>query len=80
MAKEIGRIDVTWETRLCEVGGEVGYFHTWEHYSDGSVSRVYAIIEFSDSMRRVDPETIKFVDEQNAILCDWSRHNKGENV
>ena len=23
--------EIKWETRLCEVNGELGYFHCWEH-------------------------------------------------
>lgn len=24
---------INWETRLCTVNGETGYFHIWEQYS-----------------------------------------------
>ena len=24
--------EIKWETRLCEVNGELGYFHCWEHW------------------------------------------------
>lgn len=27
-------IDVKFELRLCKVGEELGYFHTWEHYAN----------------------------------------------
>lgn len=60
--------------RKCEVEGEVGYFHTWEHCSytieagplvggapAGQFSRVYGIVEFEDgSVNRVDPTKIIF--------------------
>lgn len=26
--------EIRWETRLCEVDGELGYFHCWEHWSN----------------------------------------------
>lgn len=26
-------VNICQETRLCKVGDEYGYFHTWEHYS-----------------------------------------------
>lgn len=60
--------------RKCEVEGEVGYFHTWEHFADtigasplvggapaGQFSRVYGIVEFENgSVKRVDPTKIIF--------------------
>ena len=74
---------IEWETRLCEVDGELGYFHTWEQWSgnvNGSqLSRVYGIVEFQGYIRRVDPEKIKFCDEQNAMLAEMAKHMKGEN-
>lgn len=64
-----------WETRLCEVNGELGYFHCWEHWSNvidasplrgghpgGQIGQVYSIVEFKDGIRRVDPSKIKFCD------------------
>lgn len=72
---------VEWNTRLCTVKGETGYFHTWEHYSKplpasplvggepaGLFSQVFGIVEFKDGIRRVDPTAIISCDEQNAIL------------
>ena len=29
--------EIRWETRLCEVDGELGYFHCWEHWSNVEV-------------------------------------------
>lgn len=64
-------------TRLCEVKGELGYFHLWEQWSNvvdasllrgghpaGQIGQVYGIVEFKDGVRRVDPESIKFCDEK----------------
>lgn len=81
--------EIKWETRLCEVDGELGYFHTWEQRSDvvepsimrgghpgGSVSRVYGIVEFKDRVRRVDPYQIKFCDEINAGLSVIEKNRK----
>lgn len=80
---------VEWNTRLCTVKGETGYFHTWEHYSKplpasplvggeptGLFSQIFGIVEFKDGVRRVDPTAIIFCDEQNAILNSISE--KGE--
>lgn len=76
-------MEIRWETRLCEVNGELGYFHTWEHWSNvvdssplrgghpgGQVGQIYGIVEFKDGVRRVDPSKIKFCDEINANLCE----------
>lgn len=72
---------IEWGTRLCTVKGESGYFHTWEHYSKplpasplvggepaGVFSQVFGIVEFKDGIRRVDPTTIVFRDEENDFL------------
>ena len=75
--------EIKWETRLCEVNGELGYFHCWEHWSNvidtsplrgghpgGQIGQVHGIIEFTDGVRRVDPSKIKFCDEENEPPCD----------
>lgn len=70
--------------RLCKVGDKIGYFHTWEQKSDvippspmrgghpgGVVSQMFAIVEFTDGIERVQPCNVKFYDEitmQLAIL------------
>lgn len=78
--------EIRWETRLCEVDGELGYFHCWEHWSNvidasplrggghpgGQIRQVYGIVEFKDGVRRIDPAKIKFCDDENAILV-WRR-------
>lgn len=69
------------ELRLCEVNGEIGYFHCWEHWSNvvdaspmigghpgGTVSTVCGIVEFSNGVQRIDPTEILFCDEKNAAL------------
>lgn len=74
-------------TRLCEVKGELGYFHLWEQWSNvvdasllrgghpaGQIGQVYGIVEFKDGVRRVDPESIKFCDEKNAAFCSHIKH------
>lgn len=70
--------------RLCEVGGELGYFHCWEQYittvgstSGTQISRVYAVIEFPNRVQRVDPIDMKFVDETNHFLGSMNRSKKG---
>lgn len=75
--------------RLCTVGDETGYFHMWETYSKpleasllvggapaGVFSKVFAIVEFGNGVRRIDPTEIRFCDETNAFLHTL---NKGEN-
>lgn len=67
--------------RLCEVGGELGYFHLWEQWVSsidasplhdghpaGLIGQVYGVVEFKDGVRRVDPTKIKFCDEESANL------------
>ena len=80
---------IKWETRLCEVGGEIGYFHTWEQYSQpvgaspfvggppaGVIARVFGIVEFEDGVREVDPCRIKFCDEIATELVEWNERFK----
>lgn len=70
-------IDTIFHTRLCEVSGELGYFHLWEYgYPAGQVGQVYGIVEFKDGVRRVDPTKIKFCDEENASLCALVKHSE----
>lgn len=74
---------IEWKTRLCEVDGELGHFHTWEQWSNvvnasplrgghpgGQVSQVYGIVEFKNGVRRVDPTKIKFCDDRNQSLYE----------
>lgn len=80
--------EIKWETRLCEVNGELGYFHCWEHWSNvidasplrgghpgGQIGQVYGIVEFKDGVRRVDPVKICFKDEINDALQMMNEHN-----
>lgn len=82
------KMNVEFPTRLCEVKGELGYFHLWEQWSNvvdasllrgghpaGQIGQVYGIVEFKDGVRRVDPVSIKFCDEENAALCALVKHN-----
>ncbi len=75
------KINMELETRLCVVNGEVGYFHVWEFYSKplpasplvggepaGVFSKMFGIVEFKDSVKRVDPTEIMFRDETNDML------------
>ena len=90
------KMNVEFPTRLCEVNGELGYFHLWDQWSNvidasplrgghpaGQIGQVYGIVEFKDGVRRVDPASIKFCDEENASLCAFVKHGeeprKGEN-
>ena len=80
--------EIKWETRLCEVNGELGYFHCWEHWSNvidasplrgghpgGQIGQVYGLVEFKDGVRRVDPVKICFKDEINDALQMMNEHN-----
>ena len=80
---------VEWETRLCEVNGRLGYFHTWEQWSKpvgespiiggppaGVISNVFGIVEFPEGVERIIPTWIKFVDEINAGLTIMNVRNK----
>lgn len=75
--------------RLCEVNGELGYFHIFEQLSDvvdasplrdghpgGQISCVYGIVEFKDRVARVDPTKIKFCDEDNNMLYGMNEFNE----
>lgn len=80
-------MDATYPTRFCEVKGELGQFHLWEQWSNvddasplrgghpgGQIGQVYGIVEFKDGVRRVDPESIKFCDKENAALWSFAKH------
>ena len=86
-----GDIEIRFGTRLCEVEGQLGYFHCWEYYSTvvdasqlmggapaGVFSKVFGIVEFADRVARVDPTDIKFCDDENALLNAMVKHMKGE--
>ena len=92
MSYQDPQITIEWATRICEVNGEIGYFHTWEQWSNvidasplagghpgGQVSQVYGIVEFPDGVRRVSPTFIKFRDEINGGLAVMNSRMKGEN-
>lgn len=79
-------MNVEFTTRFCEVKSELGYFHLWEQWSNvvdasplrgghpgGQIGQVYGIVGFRDGVRRVDPSSIKFCDEKNAVLCEMSK-------
>ena len=81
MAAFDGTITIENEKRLCNVNGEIGYFHRWESFSKpleasplvggapaGVFSKVFGIVEFKDGVRRVDPTDVHFCDEQNELL------------
>lgn len=82
-------MQIEWKTRLCQVGEKLGYFHVWEHYSKpleasplmggtpaGVFSKMFAIVEFSDGVRRVDPSEIVFCDEENQMLSEMEKIQK----
>lgn len=88
-ANNWGNIEVHFETRLCTVGEDMGYFHCWEHYSRpleasplaggapaGVFSKVYGLVEFPDGVKRIESYRIQFCDEQHAILCEMARQYK----
>ena len=85
----LSAMNVEFPTRLCEVNGKLGYFHRWEQWSKvvdasplrgghpgGQNGQVFGIVEFEDGVRRVGPSSIKFCDEENAILCEMAKHHE----
>lgn len=60
--------EISKELRLCSVFGTIGYFHTWEQYSDNASAQVYGIVEFRNEIKRVDPKDIHFIDETHDFL------------
>ncbi len=83
-------IEVKRETRLCKVGDEYGYFHTWEQYSvptpeslliggapAGVIAQVFGIVEFADGVRRVQPYEIIFCGEQSRFLAQLNAIHGG---
>lgn len=81
--------NIRWNTRDCEVDGRYGYFHTWEQYSEiippsllkgghsgGVVSGIFGIVEFPEGIERVNPDEIKFIDQDHADLVIMSNHMK----
>lgn len=42
----------------------------------GQNGQVFGIVEFEDGVRRVGPSSIKFCDEENAILCEMAKHHE----
>ena len=67
------RFAVEWESRSCTVGQRNGYFHCWERRICGDQIQVVGIVEFSECVKRVDPESIAFRDETNALLFTLDR-------
>lgn len=69
-------ITVKKELRLCHVNGKVGYFYCWEHYLNGAISYVRALVEFTEGMGYADPKDVKFCDETHAFLCAQDKFEK----
>lgn len=81
MSNETINYNIDKSIRLCIVDNEIGYFHTWEHYSTpiapsiyvggnsgGLFSRIYGIVEFRDCVRRVEVDKIHFCDAEHVKL------------
>lgn len=80
-----------WKLRLCEVEGRYGYFHTFEQYSEivlpsllkgghsgGVVANVFAIVEFPEGVKRVEPTSIKFIDGVHDEILEANLYFKGQ--
>lgn len=78
------------ETRLCEVNGRYGYFHTWEQYSEiippsllkgghsgGVIASIFAIIEFPEGIERVEPTKVKFIDAIHDDILEVNLYMNG---
>lgn len=79
-------IEISYKTRLCKVGNEIGDFLCWEQYANvvgpglaagshngGQLAQVYGIVEFADGVRRVDPSNIKFIDEDHQMINELNK-------
>ena len=88
MAK-LSDIEIKHERRRCVVDERPGYFHCWSHEANvidpgiaigshpgGQFSTTLGIVEFSDCVKKVAPEKIKFVDDENVML-DMIEDNDG---
>lgn len=77
------------EFRTTVIDDKLGYFHRWEQWSKvvdasplrgghpgGQNGQVFGIVEFEDGVRRVGPSSIKFCDDENAILCEMAKHHE----
>ena len=53
----------------------MAYLIRGRHHA-AQIGQVYGIVEFKDGVRRVDPVSIKFCDEENANLCTLVKHNE----
>lgn len=74
-------ITIKRELRTVRVNGKLGYLHCWEHYSNGDISYVRALVEFPEGMGYADPKDLKFCDETHADLCamdKFEKENKNE--
>lgn len=85
--------EIRQETRFCKVNGKLGYWHCWEHYSqpleasmliggapDGIFSKVFGIVEFVDGVKRCDPTSIRFCDDDHALLCEMEKRKNEKEV
>lgn len=83
-------MDERTQLRIVNVKGRIGFFHCWEQLRRGAVMpndpyenvcpagemmKVLAIVEFENSVERVDPTDVNFVDTMNHEL--WIL-NKGQ--
>ena len=75
--------EIKWETRLCEVNGELGYFHCWEHWANvigasalrgghpgGQVGQIYGIVEFPERIARLEQMLNKAIEGADDIVFD----------
>lgn len=86
---KLSDIEIKHERRGCIVDERPGYFHCWSHEANviepgiaigshpgGQFSTTLGIVEFSDGVKKVAPEKIKFVDEENMMLDMMEANNK----
>ena len=64
---------INWGTRLCKVDDKLGYFHFWEQWSNvigesPLIGQVWGIVEFPDGVKRINPTSIEFIDEEHQML------------
>lgn len=71
VASPDSKIEIGWKTRLCTVDDEFGAFQIWVP-SDPPL----AVVEFSDGVRQVAAEKIKFCDEDHQIVVVFEKLRK----
>lgn len=71
MANLNGKIEIVWKTRFCFVDDEFGAFQMWVPSDPPR-----AVVEFTDGVRQVAAEKIKFRDEEHQWVVGFEKFCK----